>query len=297
MLGKNYRDEWHQQIKVPVFDLGQEHGGLKIVQKGGGMQTLSLRLADSAGREYTLRSVEKYPESAVPQMLRKTFAQDLVQDQISAAHPYGALVIPHLAEAAGLYHANPKLVYIPDDPNLGIYRKTFANMLALYEERPDGDWSDKASFGNSEDIINTGKVMSSLQKDNINQVDEHVVVRSRLVDMVIGDWDRHDDQWRWATIDKKKKKEIYRPIPRDRDQALFVNEGSIPKIWSRKWALPKFEGFNEEIRWPSGLSFNARYFDRSFMTELSKEDWIEAAKEIQAPRPLLHTRKRWRSHH
>ena len=106
------------------------------------MQTLSLRLADSLGQEYTLRSIEKFPEKAVPEMLQKTFAADLVQDQISAAHPYGALTVTPLAEAAGIYHTNPQVVYIPDDPRFGVYRKEFANTLMLFEERPAGDADD-----------------------------------------------------------------------------------------------------------------------------------------------------------
>lgn len=280
ILGDNYRSAWAQEIEVPVIDIGTEKGGLKITQKGGGMQTLSLRLEDSDGREYVLRSIEKFPEKAVPEMFRKTFVQDLVQDQISAAHPYAAVVIPLLAEAAGIYHTNPKIVYIPDDPRLGIYRGDFANTLALFEERPAGDWSDKSFFGNSKDIINTSKVLEKLAKDNDNRVDQKFVLRSRVFDLWIGDWDRHDDQWRWATFESKNG-ELYRPVPRDRDQAFFVNEGIIPKVWSRRWALPKFEGFDNEIRWPSGLSFNARYFDRSFLTEPDEEEWVNTAKDLQ----------------
>jgi hypothetical protein len=280
ILGANYRAEWEQEIEVPVFDLGNERGGLTILQKGGGQQTLSLRLADSTGREFVLRSIEKFPEKAVPEAFRKTFIQDLVQDQISAAHPYAAIVVPPMADAAGIYHTNPRLVYIPDDPRLGIYRKDFANTLSLFEERPAGDWSDMAHFGNSGNIINTSKVLEKLAKDNDNSVDQLFVLRSRLFDLLLGDWDRHDDQWRWATFESKKE-ETYRPIPRDRDQTFFVNEGIIPKFWSRRWALPKFEGFNDDIRWPSGLSYNARYFDRSFLTALSEEDWAATAKELQ----------------
>src|SRR5690606_37909974 len=89
------------------------------------------------------------------------------------------------------------------------------------------------------------------------------------------------DQWRWATIEKGKD-DLYKPIPRDRDQAFFVNEGILPKLWSRKWALPKFEGFDEEIAWAPGLSYNARYFDRTFLTGLEHDEWIAAAREIQA---------------
>jgi hypothetical protein len=280
MLGENYRKEWETEIEVPVLDISSEKGGLKILQRGGGQQTLSLRLEASDVKEYVVRSVEKYPEKAVPEMLRKTFAADLVQDQISASHPYAALVIPKLAEAVGIYHTNPNLVFIPDDSALGIYRKDFANTLAIFEERPADDWVESAFFGNSKKIINTSKVIESLQKDNDNEVDQRFVLKSRLFDMIIGDWDRHDDQWRWATI-KDKKGNLFRPIPRDRDQAFFGNEGMIPAVWSRKWVLPKFEGFGDAIRWPSGLSYNARYFDRSFITELSQDDWMSVARELK----------------
>jgi predicted phosphodiesterase len=280
VLGKNYRSEWKQDIEVPVFDIGAVNGGLKIIQKGGGMQTLSLRLADSVEQEYTLRSIEKYPEKAVPVMLQKTFAADIVQDQISAAHPYGAIAASPLAEVAGIYHTNPVVVYIPDDPRFGIYQKEFANTLMLFEERPAGDASNKSYFGNSKKIISTDKVLAKLTEDNDNYVDQDFVLRSRLFDIVIGDWDRHDDQWRWASF-KEKKSEYYRPIPRDRDQALFVSDGLLAKVWSRKWALPKFEGFHDEVRWTPGFMFNARYFDRSFLNKPSSEQWVEQAKSLQ----------------
>jgi hypothetical protein len=279
-LGRNYRDAWGKDIDVPIFYLSSEKGGLRVLQKGGGQQTLSLRLADSTGREYVLRTIEKFPEGAIPEMFRKTFAQDLVQDQISASHPYAALIVPHLASAAGIYHTNPKIVFIADDPDLGMYRKDFTNTLALFEERPADDWSDKAYFGNSKKIVNTSKVIEKLKKDSETRVDQRFVARNRLFDIWIGDWDRHDDQWRWAEV-KIDGKEVYRPIPRDRDQAFFVNEGKLAKIWSRRWALPKFEGFDDHVNWASGLSFNARFFDRTFLNAIDEEDWVEQAKELQ----------------
>ncbi|MEQ9229781.1 MAG: hypothetical protein RIF46_03805, partial [Cyclobacteriaceae bacterium] len=263
-----------------VFDFKSENGELKIVQRGGGQQTLSLRLEDPNGKQFTLRSIEKYPEKAIPETFRATFAKDIVQDQISAAHPYGALVVPYLAEAAGIYHTNPKVVWVADDPRLGDYRKTFANRLMLFEERPSGNARDMDFFGNADDIESTFKVLDKLIDDNDNYVDQQFVLRSRLFDLWIGDWDRHDDQWRWAEFDKGKGK-MYRPIPRDRDQAFFLNEGRIPKMASKPWALPKLQGFDYELKWPAGFMYNARYFDRSFLTSLEREDWIKEVKELQ----------------
>jgi len=280
-MGANYRDVWAQEIQVPVFDFKANGNDLKIVQKGGGMQTLSLRLEDKAGKQFTLRSVEKYPEKAIPEAFRESFAKDIVQDQISAAHPYGALVVPYLADAAGIYHTNPKVVWLADDPRLGEYRKIFANRMMLFEERPSGKAKDMDFFGNADDIESTFKVIEKLAKDNDNYVDQQFVLRNRLFDLWIGDWDRHDDQWRWAEFEKKGGK-MYRPIPRDRDQAFFVNEGRIPKMASKKWALPKLQGFDYELDWPAGFMFNARYFDRSFLTSLSEEDWTKEAKYLQS---------------
>lgn len=277
LLGKNYRDVWTTAIKPKTLDFEHEQGGLKVIQRGGGYQTLSLRYQNKKGEQFVTRSVEKYPERAVPEAIRSRFTTDIVSDQISASHPYAALVASHLAEAAGVLHTNPSLVIIPESNVLGNYKRLFTNQLALFEERPEGN------FAGSKKIQNTQKVIEKLAEDNHNTIDEKEVIRARLLDMLIGDWDRHEDQWRWAGYENGKDKGLtFRPIPRDRDQAFFVNEGLLPSIISRKWILPKIQGFDYKIRDVAGLAFNARYFDRSFLTQSSEKDWLSMAKELQA---------------
>ncbi|MFC5408171.1 BamA/TamA family outer membrane protein [Larkinella bovis] len=279
LLGDNYRNVWEAPVTVPVLNLRQEAGGLKPLQRGGGMQTLSLRMAGNDGREYVLRSVEKYAENAIPATLRSGFVTDLVQDQISASHPYAALAVPRLADAAGVFHTNPKIVVVPDDSLLGPYRRTFAHTLALFEERVDGNYEGSPQFGGTKKIYSTDKLLEKLNQDNDNRVDQQAVLKARLFDLWLGDWDRHDDQWRWASF-KEGKGLVFKPIPRDRDQVFFVNGGIIPKIASRKWAMPKFQGFSNTIRDVPGLAFNARYFDRSFLTEPSLDAWLKTADTL-----------------
>ncbi|KAA6431106.1 BamA/TamA family outer membrane protein [Rufibacter glacialis] len=282
LLGKNYRPEWETPVSLPVFDIGTQNGGLKVVQKGGGFQTVSLRLEDSTGRQYVLRSVEKYPDAALPRILRHTLAADVVKDQISASHPYGALVVPRLANAVGVYHTNPQYFIIPDDPRFGKYLKGFANTIGMFEERPDEDMSDLASFGRSENVVGTDKVLENTLEDQNDQVDQRSVLRARLLDFFIADWDRHDDQWRWAEFKKEGKGKLYRPVPRDRDQAFFVNQGVIPNIASRRWIMPKVQGFDESLRDIKGFNFNNRYFDRYFLTGLERQDWVAMADSVEA---------------
>ncbi|MCA6077923.1 BamA/TamA family outer membrane protein [Fulvivirga sedimenti] len=283
LLGNNYRDEWSATISgVPVFDIETEKGGLSIEKKGGGQQTRSLRLEAENGRQYVLRSIQKYPEKAVPLALRGTIAEDIISDQISASHPYGAFVIPQIAEAAGVYHTNPRLVYLPDDPALGKFREDFANGLYLFEERPDDDhWEDEDHFGNAPDIISTADVVEKLGNDDDHFIDEKQVIRSRLFDIWIGDWDRHDDQWRWARYKDDEDFKTYAPIPRDRDQAFFWSDGRLLQLSSRRWGQPKFQGFHEVIRDVAGLNYNARYFDRTFITQSELGDWESIARDLQ----------------
>ncbi|MCX2739681.1 BamA/TamA family outer membrane protein [Pontibacter anaerobius] len=271
-FGDNYRALWATPVKLRVFRLGEERGGMTILQRGGGQQTKSLRLADPTGKEWVLRTVQKDPEKALPENLRETVAKDIVQDQISASHPFGALVVPPLAEALNVLHTNPEIVYLPNDPALPDSLAEYANAVYLFEEREP--------IRAGVDTDNTETVLENLEEDNDNRVNQQAVLRARLLDMVIGDWDRHEDQWRWRELEDETG-DYYDPIPRDRDQIFFKNEGLIPKIGSRKWIMPKFQGFDEEIRGIEGFNFNARYFDRMFLSHLGEEDWREEVNFVQ----------------
>ena len=280
MMGENYRADWNQPVEFQVFDIGKEHGGLEITQRGGGQQTKSLRLEAANKHEYVLRSIEKYVEGALSEEFRGTVAVDIVQDGISQSNPYGALVVPHLADAAGVYHTNPRIVFVPDDQGLKIYRKEMANKLYLYEERAAGKRSDVASFGHPKDIKSTSKVLKKLKNQHDHRVDQQAVLKARLLDMLIADWDRHDDQWRWAEFEEKNMT-IYKPIPRDRDNTFFVAKGPVNWLMKRKWLQPKFQGFDSDTKHIAEFNFNARYFDRSFLNMATLEQWNDAAEIMQ----------------
>ncbi|MFA6152392.1 MAG: BamA/TamA family outer membrane protein [Chitinophagaceae bacterium] len=270
LFGEHYRKIWATPTTMSVFHLEKEMGGMKILKKGGGQQTKSLRLEDKNGKQWVLRTIQKNPEKALPANLKSTIAKPIVQDQTSAANPYAAITVPTLAQAAGIQHTSPRIVYIPDDPAFGIYRNEFAKTICLFEQREPG----------VEETYSTQKVLDKLEKDNDNSVDEKAVLRARMLDLMIGDWDRHEDQWRW-TKKEVDKKNIYSPIPRDRDQVYYINTGILPFIAGRDWIMPKLQGFGPTVKNVNGFMFNARYFDRLFLHELSQNDWVEVIRSLQ----------------
>jgi len=272
LLGDSYRQLWALPVKLRVFHLAREKGGLTITQRGGGLQTKSLRLRDASGQEWVLRTIQKYPERGLPPALRPTIAKDILQDQVSASHPYAAVVVPPLAAALGIPHANPEIVFVPDDPALGPYRQDFANQVFLLEEREPLD-ADKTD--------NTEKTQNRLQKDNDNRVDQATVLRARLLDMLLGDYDRHEDQWRWERVETKKGS-LYEPVPRDRDHVFYKPSGALPWTLSRHIFKANVQGYDDHIRSINRWNDKARDFDRYFLNELSEADWREQIAYVQA---------------
>ena len=270
-VGQNYRAEWSTPVNMKVFDLKTVRGGLKIIGIGGGKQTKSLKLQDKKGKLWVLRSVDKNATKALPANLRGTLAQDLLQEYNSAAHPYAAFTIPVMAKALNIATPNPELFFVPDDPELGFYQQLFANTVCMLEESdPSRDGSDTKS---------TGKVFSKMLEDNDHRADQIAVLKARLLDILIGDFDRHFDQWKWATSDTGTGK-LYYPIPRDRDQAFFYSDGKLIKAASRK-LMPFLSGLKKEIENVEWLGFASRDFDRLFLTDLDAEEWKKTIIEFK----------------
>ncbi|MEP6615551.1 MAG: BamA/TamA family outer membrane protein [Ginsengibacter sp.] len=272
ILGKNYREEWSVPVAWKMFNVKKEKGGLTFISLGGGKQTRSAICEDPTGKQWTLRSIDKDPEKTLPQGLQGgTLAKDIIQDLISASHPYGALMVSPLATAAGIVAPDPEYFYVPDDPALGFYRPFFKNTVCLLEARdPTPDETDTRT---------TAKIINKLVDNNNTRIEQASVLRARLLDNLIGDWDRHFDQWKWGSLDTGKGK-LYYPVPRDRDQAFFNSDGFLMKYISKN-QLKFLQGFKKNITDIKWLNWEERDFDRFFMNRLDKQAWVATIDSFQ----------------
>lgn len=268
LFGKNYREEWAQKVKLPVIRLSKVYGGLTPIKQGGGMQSKSLRLAGKNGVEYVLRSVEKTPDKLLPEGLRGTFAVDWIGDALSGQHPYSALVVPPLAAAANVPHANPVIGVVADDAALGEFSKIFKGTVCLLEERePDGD-SD-----------NTPKMQRELIEDADNRFDKDEFLRARMLDLLIGDWDRHEDQWRWA-VKKGDKGKFYTAVPRDRDQVFHVVDGVFPHVASLSWLDPIIDNFTGDIPHVKYSLYKTKFIRPYFDAQFTYDEWMKVVNSF-----------------
>lgn len=276
--GNKYRQEWVTPVEAPLFNLTSE--GYSIVKQGGGRQTINLRLQDDRGREYVLRSIDKDPAVNLSPFFQKVVLGAVVKDQHSSAHPYAPLTLQPMADALGVYHTNPELRYIPYDTTLGAYASTFAGMLALLEHRPNDDQTAFDFMGASENVVSTQKMLTDLLTDNDAQVNTHHYLRSRLFDMLLGDWSRHEDNWRWASYTQEKGMH-YQAVARDRDHVYYHLDGAIPRFLRFFGMKSHFRSFDAEFDDIILLNKSAAKLDELLLASLSREAWQAVADSVR----------------
>src|ERR1051326_744642 len=274
LVGRNYRKEWTEPVKMPFLSFHVAR--LTAEKEGGGKETRSLHIKDSAEKKWTLRSVEKFPENVTPQEIRKTVAEKLVEDGISASYPYGALSMGVLSNAAHVPYFKNRLVYLADDTSLGKYEPKYKNLVMLMEQRePSGlltARNDGEKEKNNRETISTDELVYKLAQRNTNRVDQLSMLKARLLDNFVMDFDRHEGQWEWVQVDSAEQK-IYYPVPKDRDQVFYASHGLMIIFVSSKSAVPELQGFRAKAKNINSFNRPEQNLDHYFLNELSEEDW------------------------
>ncbi|HEY5940170.1 MAG TPA: BamA/TamA family outer membrane protein, partial [Gemmatimonadales bacterium] len=279
LFGPEYRSLWSTPISVPVLDLRTFGGGLRAVSKGGGQQTKSLLLAARDGREFFFRSVDKDPSATLPLELRSTVASDVVRDQTSSALPTAPLVVGPLLDAAGILHGTSRLYILPDDSLLGEFRPEFAGLMGFLEDRVGSSQSVPAHWGGATEIIDSDSLLARMARGPDDRAEARLFLTARLLDVLIGDWDRHAGQWSWARFGNAVPRR-WVPIPQDRDQAFAKYDGVLLSV--ARQTAPQLTNFGSGYPYLAGATWNGRDLDRRLLVELEWPVWESTAIRLQS---------------
>lgn len=291
--GKHYRSMYGISVEAPTALLDTLYGGLKVERAGGGNQTQSLRLVDKNDKEYNMRALAKdpyaflkssgYDDLDAKKYFSATIPAELIEDFYTAAHPYGAFAIPRLAGAAQLNHTHPKIYYVPKQKALGDFNKVHGNRLYMIVEKPDDDFNGSHMFGFNEDVESTGDLFEKLREDEKNYLAETEYIRARIFDMLVGDWDRHEDQWRWAQQQlEDDEAHKFLAIPRDRDQVFANFDGKfLTTLQKFMGSTRQFGKYGPNIDFIAEFSESAINLDRALIQKSTRETWLEQARYLQ----------------
>ncbi|WP_203296306.1 metallophosphoesterase [Luteirhabdus pelagi] len=295
--GRKYQSDYTTPVTAKVALLDTLYGGLEVVRKTGNEQYNVLLLKDSEGNQYRMRSLKKgVLDISQPKVFEEEGKEEETTsddsntipkgsfdvDFYTATHPYAALALPTLAEAVDIFHNESELFYIPKQSRLGGYNENFGDELYMLSKAPSESGKDEPLFEYPDLIETTDDILTKLKKGREVLVDEQNYIRSRLFDMLVGDWDREKDHWRWAEYANSDETLYLVPIPLHRDDAFSSFEGSIfdvaRSIFGRSYQRQVYsENFNN-LRW-----FNEEgvVLDRALLEQSVRSDWKQGAEFIQ----------------
>lgn len=279
-FGKLYRNAWTTPLEVPTLNLDTTFGGLTPLKEGGGLQTVSLKFRDKHGRKYAFRSINKNPIKSIPIEYRIDIVEGITQDMTATQHPYGALFVASLLDSTNLEHEKAKLYVMPNDPKLGIYREKFAGMFGMLELKPTELTDLKYSYANANSVKGSFSVFKKIYDSPKHRIDTALFAKARIFDIFIGDWDRHEDNWKWLGYKKDSTITTYKIFPKDRDHAFSRMDGIFYFFADREWGVAFRENFDYKFTGLKSLTSKGNHMDRMLLSGLSKEKWLSISDEL-----------------
>jgi hypothetical protein len=280
LFGSGWRDLWTTPVAVPVLDIETYAGGLELAKRGGGAQSLVLHLKEKNGwRDYRFRSVDKYPLQSMAPELKGTLVGRMFQDRVSTLLPGAPIIVHPLLDAVGVLHVPADLYVMGDSPRLEIVRDTVSGMLGTFELKGEEAPDDKPGFAGSRAIKGVEKFHEDLASGRGHRLDEREFLAARLVDFLINDPDRSLDNYDWARFGEKGAY-VWRPVPRDRDQAFIDARGLMNALVFRP-LLPTLMTFGPRYEL-QGLTYSTYVHDRRLLQRLTADDFRAVALRVRS---------------
>jgi hypothetical protein len=209
-------------------------------------------------------------------LIPKRLSRSVVDDQMGAMFPFGGVVTAELASALGIVEPRPVPVVMPNDERLGEFRAAFAGRVGMLSVKPDERSGSRAGFGGYTRIIDSDSLKLVLRTDPHSVVDERAFLRARLLDALVGDWDRHAGQWRWG-MRTAGDSTIWRVIPKDRDWAFSSINGLIAVV--ARIFMPRYVGFSNHLPTAKRLVVTNDY---RRLSRLERLDFLAVVQEVQS---------------
>ena len=285
LVGRHHRPSWAAPVSVPVLRLDQARpGGLQPGKIGGGFNSTSLGLNGADGRSYVIRTVDKDPIRATPQAVRGTFLVNVLRDNVSSTNPYASLVVPPLSQAVGVPRSYPQLFYVrADDPAFqSDSLRHFRGQLGALEEKAAVNAEAPAPTA----VLNSVKAFRRIYDSPEYRLDQPALLRARLLDGWLGDWDRHPGQWSWAVLPPTAAGFApVAPLPKDRDMVFYrLDDGLLGWVVGHL-LLPHWATFAPRYKNPRALLSSGHYLDCRGLNELTRANFRAAATAMQLRLP------------
>lgn len=277
--GKHYKDLYYQPITTKTVSLNSLFGGLSVRKQ---LPKLHALVLDNNKRFYILKPLggsSSFLESKFFQSVYKredfkdTYLNDFITEAYTVVHPYMFVTAESLARSAGLCYTDPHVYYVSE----GNQADTIADGSLVKNKLVSISLLPKIE----EDVINDiPLLLEKLHGDELTTVDQQMYIRTRLFDMLIGDWNKTPENWYWLPS-QRGDSTVYMPQVFDRSHAFSKVDGVFFKELLNMLGvgfIANYEGHLKNVKKFNSLSYA---LDIAITQQQTASAWSEQAKILK----------------
>ena len=277
LFGTNWRGLWSAPVFIPKLDLNLFAGGIVFVRNESHLihnsNIVSYIFKNKTGLEYRFTSLDQDSICSLPPELSEILPGDVVNDERSALNPYAQFIASFLLHEVGLPYRPSHLFVLSSDEHPDSSFLSESSKLGILEdplELPEDTLSSP--------FIDTRQLLVHLNNNNHERVDEIEYLKVRLLDILIGNWDRSPENIQWYSISSNDLI-VWKPIPLYYEKAFVPYDGLLPTI--ADLAVPQMENCSDNSPNVENLTWNTRALDRRLLVTHLKQTWDSVATWMQ----------------
>jgi len=277
MWGEHYLPLYYKPVSVSTVTVNSVYGGLHRIKQVP--EFYGLLLENKEQQFYLLKplgGVNSFSESKFfrgiynPKEFKDTYLGDFIREAYTIQHPYTFIASDYLAKSSGLYSGNPRIYHIsPSDTDTITDGTEIKDRLVSIYELPD--IASQKVITNAEDLIR------KLHEDNRYDIDRELYIRSRLFDMLIGDWNKIPENWNWISR-ADGDSTFYEPVVLDRSYAFTKVDGWAFRQLLDMLGLGFITDYKAEIKGVKKINQLGYELDVALTSGCGEDAWIRQAQ-------------------
>lgn len=284
LWGEHYRNIYCIPVTVPAATPRTFNGGMNMLGQADNFMgllmedtTRNLYLVKPLGGSTSFLESQFFKEMYDRDDFEGTYLDTFLGDAYTIINPYTYRVADYLAGKTGLTVNDSRIYYVADD---GL-RDTVAGGFTLQNRLVN--IIDMPDINTERHIVTTGEMLESIRSHSVYGVDKEMYVRSRLYDLLVGDWNKIPENWNWEARSNGDSI-LFTPIVIDRNHAFSKVDGLLLPVMLSALSLPFITNYdytlsNKQLKRTGDL---ALALDKTLLTEEDNVIWMEQAEYIQS---------------
>lgn len=281
MWGSHYKDVYTTPVTVKSVSLDSLFGGLSFVEQVPRLRGILMK--DGRDDLYMIKLLDGascFIESSFfqniydPKEYENTYLGNFIKEAFTIKHPFTFLASDYLAKHAGLNSSNAEVVYVDG----GSQCDTIVDGTSIVK-RLVGVYS-LPDIKDRKIVSEVDSLLTELHNDRLSIIDETKYIRSRLFDILIGDWNKIPENWIWVAS-ARKDSIVYEPIVLDRSHGFTkVNGVLYPQMLSMLGLnfISNYESEQKNLKQFNALGYT---LDVALCSGSKEDDWVRQAEYLK----------------